>query len=331
MTHNDIYTKFMIEYDKANVTSSYPSLTEYEVATILDKAYYALIAQKVTGNNPRQVPFESDVKAIADVQPLVKHVDLPFDAASHNQMGINVAEVTIPEDFMYYVQMLLEYNAGTESSIQVGEHNVLDSQQNFESQDGNNVIDPYELFYSTNPDEMPTTIDWQNMYYSSTVGDPVNTFAESATVQNGPYDKKIIRVVPVKLTSHDVAEKFMVTPYNMPWVKNPVAYMQDGKINVVYDPINKPMVTSNDDAHLVYIHKPAPFATTVVDVTIEEVDGEEQRTETVRKTADFSDGTQFELLDNMAEELISLAIIMALENVESTRLNTKINMRGLES
>ena len=46
MTHKDIYTKFMIEYDKANVTSSYPSLTEYEVATVLDKAYNALIAQK---------------------------------------------------------------------------------------------------------------------------------------------------------------------------------------------------------------------------------------------------------------------------------------------
>jgi len=58
MTHNDIYTKFMIEYDKANVTSSYPSLTEYEVATVLDKAYNALIAQKFTGNNVRRVQFE---------------------------------------------------------------------------------------------------------------------------------------------------------------------------------------------------------------------------------------------------------------------------------
>ena len=53
MTHKDIYTKFMIEYDKANITSSYPSLTPYEVATILDKAYLALIARKPTGNNPR--------------------------------------------------------------------------------------------------------------------------------------------------------------------------------------------------------------------------------------------------------------------------------------
>ena len=60
MTHSDIYTKFMIEYDKANITSSYPSLTKYEVATILDKAYLALIAQKYTGNNPRRSAFESD-------------------------------------------------------------------------------------------------------------------------------------------------------------------------------------------------------------------------------------------------------------------------------
>ena len=67
LTHKDIYVKFMIEYDKVNVTSSYPSLTEYEVATILDKAYNALIAQKVTGNNIRKAPFEADIKAISDL------------------------------------------------------------------------------------------------------------------------------------------------------------------------------------------------------------------------------------------------------------------------
>ena len=49
MTHADIYTKFLIEYDKANVTSSYPDLTKYEIATILDKAYLALISQKILG------------------------------------------------------------------------------------------------------------------------------------------------------------------------------------------------------------------------------------------------------------------------------------------
>lgn len=76
MTHSDIYTKFMIEYDKANITSSYPSLTKYEIATILDKAYLALIAQKYTGNNPRGVAFEKDIKAVADLQPIVNNASI---------------------------------------------------------------------------------------------------------------------------------------------------------------------------------------------------------------------------------------------------------------
>ena len=76
MTHSDIYTKFMIEYDKANITSSYPSLTKYEVATILDKAYLALIAQKLTGNNTRRAGFESDIKALEDLRPLISNVTL---------------------------------------------------------------------------------------------------------------------------------------------------------------------------------------------------------------------------------------------------------------
>lgn len=38
---------------------------------------------------------------------------------------------------------------------------------------------------------------------------------------------------------------------------------------------------------------------------------------------DFKDTTQFELSDSMAEELVDLAILMALENVESQRVKTK--------
>lgn len=48
-------------------------------------------------------------------------------------------------------------------------------------------------------------------------------------------------------------------------------------------------------------------------------------------TYEFSDTVEFELSDSMAEELINLAIILALENVESTRLTSKLNTRGLEA
>lgn len=73
MTYNDIYKNFLIEYDKADVSSSYPSLTNEEIAAILDKAMYALIAQKVTGNNPRKVALDMDSKAMSDIAPLIKY------------------------------------------------------------------------------------------------------------------------------------------------------------------------------------------------------------------------------------------------------------------
>lgn len=76
MTYKDVYKKFMIEYDKADISSSYPSLTIYEVATLLDKAMLALIAQKVTGNNPRRQTLDLDMKGVADLQPLIRNIDM---------------------------------------------------------------------------------------------------------------------------------------------------------------------------------------------------------------------------------------------------------------
>ena len=41
--------------------------------------------------------------------------------------------------------------------------------------------------------------------------------------------------------------------------------------------------------------------------------------------------TEFELSDAMAEELIQLAVAMALENVESSRLQSKLSTLPIES
>lgn len=49
------------------------------------------------------------------------------------------------------------------------------------------------------------------------------------------------------------------------------------------------------------------------------------------KTVDFSSETEFELSDQMAEELINLAIVFATEITESPRLQTKLTTSTLES
>lgn len=57
----------------------------------------------------------------------------------------------------------------------------------------------------------------------------------------------------------------------------------------------------------------------------------------LRKPAKFVNGdgvdkvSDFELNDSMAEELINLAIIMSLDIVESSRLNSKSQLSALES
>lgn len=118
MTHSDIYTKFMIEYDKANITSSYPSLTEYEIATILDKAYLALIAQKFTGNNTRNMAFEGDIKAIQDLQPLITTTKLNVSEGP----APNEIKAKMPSDMLYYVGSNLLTTNET-SSIDNKQHN----------------------------------------------------------------------------------------------------------------------------------------------------------------------------------------------------------------
>ena len=277
MTHKDIYTKFMIEYDKANVTSSYPSLTEYEVATLLDKAYYALIAQKLTGNNVRRAPFEADTKAIEDLRALIKQEDATLtghatpstltpgmwqgDVFQTTPTVTNLTYTNVPTKSLYVLKVILSY----------------------EQKGGT------------------------------------------------PMDGENTRSLTAKMVNHDIAEKFYSSAYNMPWVKQPVFYLEDNKIYIVYDPINKPKL---DTASIMYIQKPNSF---VKDSNILSPKNGETRTYFQVRNGSGNDITStiseynFECNDSVAEELISLAISFALENVESPRLNTKLNMRGLEA
>ena len=118
MTHADIYEKFMIEYDKENVTTSYPSLTEYEIATLLDKAYLALIAQKFTGNNMRRVPFEGDEKAVEDLQPLITEASVYLSNNKVNYLSCKTANFFEP-NVMYIIHAIIGTGDRFESAKQI--------------------------------------------------------------------------------------------------------------------------------------------------------------------------------------------------------------------
>lgn len=233
MTHADIYEKFMIEYDKENVTTSYPSLTEYEIATLLDKAYLALIAQKFTGNNMRRVPFEGDEKAVEDLQPLVTE---GTSIRQSNDTNLNCVTINLNQDVMYVIHVMF-------------------------------------------------TID------------------ESNTIQSA-------KQIPSKYMY-----KFIQSINNRPWSKSAIYCIQGEKIIYIYGNLNRVDIfdrPSNIKAIYTYIKYPQKFA---------------DKNKRLSQQTDID----FELSDSMAEELINLALVMSTEIVESPRMQTKAQLRGLES
>lgn len=242
MAQSDVYIKFMIEYDKAMITSSYPALTKYEVATLLDKAYLALIAQKLTGNNPRQVLFEQDVKVTEDIRPLL--VTQTESVVSYKPVnGVTNAFVcNLPKDLLYFIS-------------------ATTRQYSVPAVPGRD--------YPTN------------------------------------------RVSNVHLVSHETASKFFATSTNMPWIKEPVAYLEGDQIIVVYDLYESMKQSENIPGllNITYIKEPKKF---------------------VRDDL-FPTNVDIEINDSAVEELINLAIILAGEIVESPRATTKTQLRPLES
>lgn len=240
MTHAKVIEKFLIEYDKAELTTSFPSLTEYEIATVLDKAYYALIAQKFTGANQRRAGFESDAKAIEDVRPLITRSGSLVQDTTVTGVASNEYVFDLPQTMLYFVEGGIKYS---------GTHSALDT---------------------------PADHDYHN----------------------------------VILVSHQIANKYKSTATNMPWIKDPVCYLEGEKLHILIDPYlrKKSQSQLDPDCVVVFLQKPTSFVASLND----------------------KETTQFELNDQMAEELISLAVAMSLEIVESTRLNTKINTLSLE-
>ena len=122
MTYKDVYKKFMIEYDKADISSSYPSLTIYEVATLLDKAMLALIAQKVTGNNPRRQTLDLDMKGVADLRQITETVpcSAEFSIGNYeNELVIDTQELD-DNSVLYILSVVLQNDdSNKKESVQI--------------------------------------------------------------------------------------------------------------------------------------------------------------------------------------------------------------------
>ena len=321
MTYADIKKKFLIEYDKANVTSSYPSLTDYEIATILDKAYLALIAEKVTGNNPRRQVFEGDVKAISDLQKLITtqqvYANVPISPNGNHMYPFIVEDITdiggkpLPDnDF----GDLIPGDYGSKSN------NAKALTFNVQSTSSDNNSGPVHMIHSCY--EYCDQVENRNCLYGEL---PQGFLYYVSAIASYKNDDGSTSNENIDLVSHETAKNFYTSETNIPWIKHPKMVIEHDIFKVLVDPIKHSNVisqfvgSSRDTDKFVqrmdkfkvifrYIKKPISFVYTN---NLSEIEAE--------------------INNSMCEELINLAIIMAAETVESPRLATKVQTRPIES
>jgi hypothetical protein len=107
----------------------------------------------------------------------------------------------------------------------------------------------------------------------------------------------------VTLVDHESAKKFIKTHNNNPWIETPMGVVEDNKLYVYYDPIS--MKSDNYSLDITYLKQP----TKIQDLPVTGMD---------------------EIPEYMQYEVINKAVELALEDIESKRVQTKTAQNQLD-
>lgn len=100
----------------------------------------------------------------------------------------------------------------------------------------------------------------------------------------------------IKLVDHNNAINFKATYNNSPYIESPVAVIQDNDLVIYYDPIS--MTSDVYSATITYVKVPT-------------------------KIEDLGEEGIVEFPEYMQNEIVNRAVELALENIESKRVQTK--------
>lgn len=107
----------------------------------------------------------------------------------------------------------------------------------------------------------------------------------------------------VQLVSHEVAQKFRKTHNNNPWIETPVGVIQNNTLYIYYDAIS--MQSESYSVDITYVK----FPTKVEDLPAEGMN---------------------EIPEYMQFEVVNRAVELALEDIESKRVQTKVQLNQLD-
>lgn len=106
------------------------------------------------------------------------------------------------------------------------------------------------------------------------------------------------------LIDHASTKRFLQTYDNLPWIQTPVSALEDNSLKIYFDP--KSMVANSYSCDITYVKYP--------------------------QIIDYNNGTIVidEVPDYVLYEVINRAVVIALENIEAQRSQTKLQINTLE-
>lgn len=107
----------------------------------------------------------------------------------------------------------------------------------------------------------------------------------------------------VALVSHTVAQRFKKTHDNNPWIETPVGVIEDNTLYIYYDDISMNSETYSVD--ITYVKYPT-------------------------KVEDLPEAGMTEIPEYMQHEVVNRAVELALEDIESRRVQTKTQLNQLD-
>ena len=125
-------------------------------------------------------------------------------------------------------------------------------------------------------------------------------------LQSSLIDNESGFIYNTDFVTHQIAQMFKQTATNSPWIESPVVYIEGKNLYILTDfGLENPKYPF--DICITYIKTPEMFDSSESEIV------------------------EFELSEQMAEELINLAILFATEITESPRLQSKSSTLQLES
>lgn len=119
-----------------------------------------------------------------------------------------------------------------------------------------------------------------------------------------------LHLAPCNIVSHKYANQYKVAYNNIPYISNPIVTIENNTALIYVDPVLMTQIEyaptqGQYNVQVSYIKKPKVFSQYKLDDIVE-------------------------LPDQLLEEVINRAVVLALENIESQRVNTKAQLNQIQ-